>query len=61
LEKLEQYLEYDIEPPANLAKMHARWTVLMQEKRKENEALKSEKINEVWMYFALQWRRLTVR
>lgn len=47
LEKLEQYLQYDIEPPVNLAKMHARWTVLMQEKRKEREAVKSEKINEV--------------
>jgi len=37
LEKLEQYLQYEIEPPANLTQLHDQWITIMDEKKKRKK------------------------
>jgi len=37
LEKLEQYVKYEIEPPVNLTKMHNEWMAIMSLKKMEKK------------------------
>ena len=47
LESLEQYLEYDIEPPASLPDMRTAWAARRRQKDHEGENKKARQINSV--------------
>jgi len=47
LEKLDQYLQYDIEPPVTLPVIHEQWIAIMNERKHETHMKKEEKINDV--------------
>jgi len=43
LEKLEQYITYEIEPPVALAELHKKWVGAMEEKKTKNGRKKRRK------------------
>jgi hypothetical protein len=47
LEKLDQYLQYEIEPPQSLTVIHQQWQTIMNERRKQSHQKKEEKISDV--------------
>ena len=58
LETLEQYLEYDLEPPATWAEMHAQWHARRDEGRRaksEREEKQIETVLELWNKRVAWW------
>jgi len=60
LETLDQYLKYEIEPPASLSLLHDEWVTVMELKKREKTEKNEEKINDVlglWKRRLVWWNQ----